>query len=241
MCIWLVVGVGDGGYAGALRLLIAGCPAATLYFLFPGGQPNEEVADFLLNLFLGPQAQVSGGFLSRPAPDRLIGVEVRAVARQVHQPQPQARRPQIFTHRLAPVRRCVVPNHVERPSVPLPQPVQEGSRGSGVAVPLLLSLSKYPANPPRPSPGIPPSSSWPFRRSAGCSSPPRLAPPQHPLAPQLGVRTEVGLVGEEYLGPGPPGLLRHGGVFRHERFPFLRISLEQPFLGRLKANPKPCR
>ena len=65
--------------------------------------------------------------------------------------------------------------------------------------------------------------------------------PQHPLAPQLGVHTEVGLVGEEYLGPGPPGLLRHGGVFRHEGFPFLRISLEQPFLGALERESQPVQ
>ena len=56
--------------------------AAALDLVFPDGQPAEEIPDPLLYEGLGSQAQVSGGFLSRPAPDGLIGASVRAVARQ---------------------------------------------------------------------------------------------------------------------------------------------------------------
>ena len=55
---------------------------ATLDFVFPAGQPVEEIPDPLLYQGLGSQAQVPGRFLSHPAPDRLIGASVRAVARQ---------------------------------------------------------------------------------------------------------------------------------------------------------------
>ena len=49
------------------------------------GQPGQEVADPLLHrcpAAQAAQAQIASGLLSRPAPDSLIGVEVRAVARQ---------------------------------------------------------------------------------------------------------------------------------------------------------------
>ena len=53
-------------------------------------------------------------------PNRLVSVEVQAVGRQVHQPQPDAGGPEIFPHRLATVRRSVVPDHVQPPAVTLP-------------------------------------------------------------------------------------------------------------------------
>ena len=74
--------------------------ATTFDLLFPVGQPGEEVSDPLLHRRLGPQAQVSRGLCSHPAPDRLISVEVRTVARQVHQAQFQAGCPQVLPHRL---------------------------------------------------------------------------------------------------------------------------------------------
>ncbi len=70
------------------------------------------------------------------SPGRLSCVEIRAVARQVHQPQPQSRRPEIFPHRFATMRRRVVPDHVQRPLMLVPQLFQEGGRGPGVAVSL---------------------------------------------------------------------------------------------------------
>ena len=60
--------------------------------------------------------------------------------------------------------------------------------------------------------------------------------PEHPFAPQFGVRPEVGLVGEEYLGPGPYGLLRQGGVLRYESLPLGLIRLEQMLLGALEGK-----
>ena len=69
------------------------------------GQPGGEVVDPLLHQCLGPQAQVPRRLLSGPAPDRLIGVEVRTVARQVHQLYAEARRRQALPNRLAPQQR----------------------------------------------------------------------------------------------------------------------------------------
>ena len=61
---------------------------------------------------------------------------------------------------------------------------------------------------------------------------------QHPLAPKFGVRPEVGPVGRENPGPGPPRLLRQGGVLRHEGLPLGPISLEQTLLGPLEGKPQ---
>ncbi len=58
--------------------------------------------------------------------------------------------------------------------------------------------------------------------------------PKHPLAPQLGVGSKVGLVGKECLGFALTRLLHQGRVLRHEGLPDL-IRLEH--LGRLKAKP----
>ena len=57
----------------------------TPHLLFPAGQPVQEVVDPLLHENFVPKAVISGGFLPCPTPDRLIGVEVKAVARRVHQ------------------------------------------------------------------------------------------------------------------------------------------------------------
>ena len=61
--------------------------AAPSHLVFPSGQPGQEFADPLLHRRPAAQAQIASDLLSRPTPDSLIGVEVRAVARQVHQPQ----------------------------------------------------------------------------------------------------------------------------------------------------------
>ena len=65
--------------------------------------------------------------------------------------------------------------------------------------------------------------------------------PQHPLAPQFGVRTEMGLPGEEYLGSGSASLVRQGGVLRQEGFPLGIISLDQPLLGTLEGESQPVQ
>ena len=78
------IGDRDGGYAGVPQPLDCRIVRQRrLTSSFRTASPSKKVADFLLHQGFGPQAQVSGGLLSRPAPDRLIGVEVRAVARQV--------------------------------------------------------------------------------------------------------------------------------------------------------------
>ena len=46
----------------------------------------------------------------------------------------------------------------------------------------------------------------------------------------------MGLVGEECLGVALTRLLHQVRVLRHEGLPFLRISLEQPFLGTLERE-----
>ncbi len=48
----------------------------------------------------------------------------------------------------------------------------------------------------------------------------------------------MGLVGEEYLGPGPLGLLRQGGLLRYENLLFGLISLDQPLLGTPQDKPQ---
>ena len=170
MCICRTLGIGPGGAPECLGPGLQDRTAAALHLVLPAGQSGEEIADPLLNGRLASQAQVARRLLSRPSPDRLVGVEVRAVTRQIHQPQPRC--PQILPHRLATMGRRVVPNHIQRPGVSLAQLGQEGRRCPGVAV----TLQFHPFHPRR-SPGKPPSSSWPSPHSAGCWSQPRPALP----------------------------------------------------------------
>ena len=118
------------------RPLIAGPPAAPSHLVFPAGQPGQEFADPLLHRRPAAQAQIASGLLSRPTPDSLIGVEVRAVAGQVHQPQLQLRRPEVLPHRLPTMGRRIVPDDPQRPWMLFLQLRQEGNRGPAVAVAL---------------------------------------------------------------------------------------------------------
>ena len=224
--------VGDraGSLAGGIRPLIAGL-CGTLDLVFPAGQPSQEAAYPLLHRRAASQAQVPGRLFPRPAPNGFICIEVWAVARQIHQPQPQARRPEVLPHRLATMGWGIIPDSLKRPKVPLAQLVQKGCRGSAVAVarqfqPFHLSCLQTHR-----------------RIVAGFLAIPRTAgvhqgwlSPQHPLAPQLRIGTEVGRVGEEYLGSAPYCLLPQGGIRRHEGLPFLRIRLQQPLLGTLEGK-----
>ena len=108
MCIFQRSAAGLGVSQQLFSPRLQDGPAATLDLLLSADQRGEEASDPLLHPRIGPQAQISGGFLPHPAPDRLIGVEVRAVARQVDQPQFQTRRSLVPSHRLAAVRRSVV-------------------------------------------------------------------------------------------------------------------------------------
>ena len=157
----------------------------------------------------------------------------------VHQPQSQARCLQEVPHRLA------TPELSERAPARCPR-----SRSTARCAPLSVAPGSIvpgrqprfqsccchpaPSIPPRPSPGTPPSSSWPSLHSAGCSSPPRPAPHAAPICPAVRRPPANGLVGEEYLGSGPVRLVPQGGVLRHEGLPLGGISLEQAFLGPLQ-------
>ena len=111
-----------GRLAGALRLLIAGLfgsAAGLPLSVWPA--PSQEAAYPLPHRRPGSQAQVSRCLFPCPSPNGFIRVEVRAVARQVHQPQPQTRRLQVLPHRLAPMRWRVVPDDLQWPVVSLPK------------------------------------------------------------------------------------------------------------------------
>ncbi len=178
MCIWAVLGIGPEGVLECFGHGWQNRPAAALHHVLPAGQSGEEIADPFLHIDLVPQAQVSRHLLSRPAPDRLVSVEVRAVTRQAHQPQPQVGRPQVLPHCLTAMHWRVVPDHIQRPGVPLAQSAQEGRGCSGVAVFFQLH--------PLPLPGL----QTHFRVVAGLFAIARagrvhqsLPSPQDPLVP----------------------------------------------------------
>ena len=91
------------------------CAAATLDLVFPAGQPGQEAACPLLHRRSASQAQVPGRLFPRPSPDGFICVEVWAVARQINQPQPQTRSPQIFPHRLLSRAAVLLPGRTAHP------------------------------------------------------------------------------------------------------------------------------
>ena len=110
----------------------------------PAGQPGEETAGPFLHCGPASQAQVPRRLLPHPSPDGLIRVEVRTVARQIHQPQPQPRRPQVLLHRLATVRRGIAPDHVQWTKAPLPSLHQQGLEVVPAALPPLLGVLSQP-------------------------------------------------------------------------------------------------
>ena len=64
---------------------------------------------------------------------------------------------------------------------------------------------------------------------------------QYPLAPQIGIRPKVGLVGKEYLGTTASGRRSQRGVLHHEGFPPYRVRLDQPLLGAFQHKPQPVQ
>ena len=171
------VGNQTGSVAGTLQPLIAGRSDSTVSPRFSGWPVRRGIADHLLHRRLASQAQIASGLLSRPTPS-LIGVEVRAVARQVHKTHLQLRGPQIVLHRLATMGWGIIPDDLHRSRVPVPQSHQEGNRGSAVAV----TLQFYPFH----LAGLHTNR----RIIARLLTIPRagrvhqsLLPPQHPLAP----------------------------------------------------------
>ena len=134
-----------GSLAGVFRPLIAGpsgsavSPRLSGWTARPGiCRPSPAPAP-QAQIRPAPQAQIASGLRSRPAPDSLIGVEVRAVARQVHQPQLQLRRPEVLPHRFPTVGRRIVPDDPQRPWMLFLQLRQEGNCvRKATEVPLLL-------------------------------------------------------------------------------------------------------
>ena len=96
-------------------------PAALFDLWLPASQLGKEIIHLLLHCGLGAQAQVGGHLLTHPVPDRLISIEVWAVARQVHQAQAQSGSCQVGPQDIAAMRRGIIPNHSKRSRVLLPQ------------------------------------------------------------------------------------------------------------------------
>ena len=77
--------------------------------------------------------------LAQPQIASSAWAEVRAVARQVHQPQLQLRRPEVLPHRFPTVGRRIVPDDPQRPWMLFLQLRQEGNCvRKATEVPLLL-------------------------------------------------------------------------------------------------------
>ena len=115
-----------GSLAGVFRPLIAGPSGSAVSPRLSGWPDQPGICHPLLHRRPAPQAQIASGLLSRSAPDSLIGVEVRAVARQVHQPQLQLRRPEVLPHRLPTVGWRIVPDDPQRPWMLFLQLRQDG-------------------------------------------------------------------------------------------------------------------
>ena len=175
---------------------------------------------------LGAQAQVGGHLVAHPVPDRLIRIEVWAVARQVHQAQAQSRSRQVGPQGIAAMRRGIIPNHRQRSRVLLPQLPQESGGGCRVAVALQFQpfhLAGFQAH---------------RRIIAGLFAPARAGRVhqgwpsfEHPFAPQVSIGPEVGLVDEENLGSHLLRLVHQGGILRHEGLPLGCVGFEQTLLG----------
>jgi hypothetical protein len=123
-------GLGEQG----LGLGLEGGAAVRFHLLGPLGQAAEEVGHLLLDFRFGAQAGVGGDLPARPIPNRLVGVEIRAVGGQGGEPQIQPGRGELLADRVAPMGRPVVPDHDQRARAVGARLGQEGGAGLGVAV-----------------------------------------------------------------------------------------------------------
>jgi hypothetical protein len=90
-------------------------PAAMLYHLCCSlYQADEKVVHFLTDFGGRAKTGIGRHLFTHPFPDRLIGVEIRAVGWQVHQAQLEVGRSQIGTDGFAPMGWAVIPNHDEQ-------------------------------------------------------------------------------------------------------------------------------
>ena len=204
-------------------------PAPLLDLFPPRGQLGEEVTQFFLHRGSGAQAQVRGGLFPCPVPDRLGSIEIRTVSRQAHQSQAQAGGSQVGTQGVTMMDWSVVPDDVQWSGVLIPQLLQEGSGGLGVAVPLQfhdLHLAGLQAH---------------RRIIAGLFAPPgagrayqRRLSLEHPFPPQVRIGSEMGLISEEDLCPHLLCLGQQRGIRRHEGFPFDFVGLKKMLLRPLQ-------
>ena len=79
-----------GSLAGVFRPLIAGPSGSAVSPRLSGWTARPGICRHAPDRRPAAQAQIASDLLSRPTPDSLIGVEVRAVARQVHHAPVQA-------------------------------------------------------------------------------------------------------------------------------------------------------
>ena len=97
-------------------------------------QLGKEMPQLFLHRGFCAQAQVRGDLFACPVPDRLVGIEIRTIARQIHQSQAQVWSSQVGTHGITAMGWGIVPEHDQSSGVLFPQLLQESGRGLGVTV-----------------------------------------------------------------------------------------------------------
>ena len=191
-------------------------------------QLGKEMPQLFLHRGFCAQAQVRGDLFACPVPDRLVGIEIRTIARQIHQSQAQLWSSQVGTH------------GIRRPE-PISRPVcfSRSCFRKAVEVSALL----FPSN------SI--SSTSPVSRHtaelAGLFAPPgagriyqRWLSFEYPFPPQVRIRPEMGLrLSEEDLRSH---LLRLGQAYTATKASRLASSaFRKRFFGRFRTNPNRCR
>ncbi len=81
---------GLSAFEELLRPGLQDCATPLLDLLRAVGQLGEEVSQLFPHRGFGAQAQVRGDLFAWSVPDRLVGIEIRTISRQVHQSQAQA-------------------------------------------------------------------------------------------------------------------------------------------------------
>src|SRR6476646_3794158 len=211
-------------------------PAAGLDLSGTRGQAGEELGHLLLHQSFRAPAGVARDLLAGPPPDRLIGVEVRAVGRESNQAQIESRSRQVGPERLAPMRGAVIPDHNQRPGVLGPPLPQKRSARLGGAVAREFHILHFPglqADRRVVASFLSPAGARRVHQS-------RLAF-EHPLAPQVRVGAEVRFIDKEDLRPGRPGLAHQSGILLQEGPPARRIGFQQPLLRPLEDEAQPVQ
>ena len=161
-------------------------------------QLGKEMPQLFLHRGFCAQAQVRGDLFACPVPDRLVGIEIRTIARQIHQSQAQLWSSQVGTHGITAMGWGIVPEHDQSSGVLFPQLLQESGRGLGVTVPFQLHKLHFAGLQAH------------RRVIAGLFAPPgagriyqRWLSFEYPFPPQVRIRPEMGLISEEDLAPPP--------------------------------------